>query len=86
VKEGVIVYLVSSAATPPDFDPAAAGRALTPEAHRVELVSREAGFFSVEDAWHFLYTQGCGRISLVVADADVTGTLRPLGPRVRLCG
>jgi hypothetical protein len=86
MKEGLIVYLVSNAAPGVEFEAGAVSR--TPEfrADRVELVSREAGFFTVEDAWHFLYTRGCGRISLQVAEAGDAGALQPLGPRVRLCG
>ena len=56
-------------------------------ADRIELVSRDEGFFSVEDAWHFLATQGgCGRISLMVAEAQEHGSLRPISPVVRLYG
>ncbi len=86
MKEGLIVYLVSSAAAPGDFDPSQAGREPAFRADRVELVSPQEGFFTVEDAWHFLFTRGYGRISLMVAGADESGKLQPLGPRVRLCG
>ena len=49
--------------------------------------ARESGFFSVEDAWHFLATQGgCGRINLVVAEPQEQDRLRPLSPAVRLSG
>jgi hypothetical protein len=87
MKQGLIVYLVGSKPLPEPFDLENAGRALNCSADRVELVSQEAGFFTVEDAWHFLATQGgCGRINLVVAESHDQGRLRPLSPAVRLCG
>jgi|UniRef100_A0A7C3UWZ8 hypothetical protein len=87
MRQGLIVYLVGSQPLPEAFDPKDAGRALGHPADRVELVSRDAGFFSVEDAWHFLATQGgCGRIDLMVAEAEGQSGLRPLSPAVRLCG
>jgi hypothetical protein len=87
MKQGLIVYLVGSEPLPESFDLVNAGRTLGCLADRVELVSREAGFFAVEDAWHFLATQGgCGRINLVVAEPQEQGRLRLLSPAVRLCG
>jgi hypothetical protein len=86
MKDGLIVYLVDGAELPEDFDPAAATRALGQRADRVAIVAPEQGFFSVEDAWHFLFTRGCGRISLMVAEAEAGYGLRPLIPAVRLCG
>ncbi len=87
MRQGLIVYLVGSESLPEPFDLANAGRALGCPADRVELVSREAGFFTVEDAWHFLATRGgCGRIDLVVAEPQEQGRLRPLSPAVRLSG
>ena len=87
MKQGLIVYLVGSEPLPEPFDLKDAGRSLGHPADRVELVSRDAGFFSVEDAWHFLATQGgCGRIDLVVAEPQDQGRLNPLSPAVRLCG
>jgi hypothetical protein len=86
MKNGVIVYLVSGARLPEDFDPAPAARALGLTADQVELVAPEQGFFSVEDAWHFLITRGCGRISLMVAQAQADHRLKALGPMVRLYG
>jgi len=86
MKNGVIVYLVSGAELPEDFDPTPAARAMGLAADRVELVAPQQGFFSVEDAWHFLLTRGCGRISLMVAQAEADAGLRALGPMVRLYG
>ena len=87
MKQGLIVYLVGSEPLPEPFDLINASRSLGYPADRVELVSRETGYFSVEDAWHFLATQGgCGRINLVVAEPEEEGRLRPLSPAVRLCG
>jgi hypothetical protein len=87
MKQGLIVYLVGSEPLPEAFNLKAAGRALGYPADRVELVSREAGFFTVEDAWHFLATQGgCGRINLVVAEPQDQDRLRTLSPAVRLSG
>lgn len=86
MQDGLIIYLVGSPALPEDFDAAQAARALGHAAQRVEMVSRHQGFFSVEDAWHFLLTRGCGRISLMVAQYEKAEALRPLGPTVRLSG
>ena len=87
MKQGLSVYLVGSEPLPKPFDLEGVGRALGHPADRVELVSRDAGFFAVEDAWHFLATRGgCGRIDLVVAEPQDQGRLRPLSPAVRLCG
>ena len=86
MKNGLIVYLVGGSELPEGFDAVQAAQALGSEAQRVELVSRQQGFFTVEDAWHFLLTRGCGRISLMVAQAEDRQTLRPLGPQVRLYG
>ena len=86
MKNGLIVYVVGSEPLPEDFDLAKASQALGWTADRVELVSQQQGFFSVEDAWHFLLTQGCGRIHLAVAQAEDQTHLHPLGPTVRLYG
>ncbi len=87
MKNGLILYLVGSQELPEEFDPASAIRDLNaPPAERVEVVSPAQGFFTVEDAWHFLLTRGCGRINLLVAAWEGAAPLRPLGPAVRLCG
>lgn len=86
MKEGLIVYLVSTSGLPEEFDASAAVHDLGYRADRVEVVAPDQGFFTVEDAWHFLLTRGCGRIRLVVGQAEGQEHLRPLGPAVRLCG
>lgn len=87
MKSGLIVYVVGEMGLPEDLNLGESGPWLGCPADQVEVVSREAGFFSVEDAWHFLATRaGCGRINLVVAEAQEGGRLRPLSPAVRLCG
>ena len=86
MKDGLIVYLVGGAEAPEDFDVVKATQALGQRAQRVELVSSKQGFFTVEDAWHFLFTRGCGRISLLVAEWEEAEGLRPLGTAVRLYG
>ncbi|OGP72338.1 MAG: hypothetical protein A2Z73_02705 [Deltaproteobacteria bacterium RBG_13_60_28] len=86
MKDGLIVYLVSTPNIPEEFNAPAAAQELGYAAHRVELVAPDQGFFTVEDAWHFLLTRGCARISLVVGQAEDPHHLRPLGPAVRLCG
>lgn len=86
MKDGLIVYLVGDSSLPTGFDVRAASRALGHRAQQVEMVSREEGFFSVEDAWHFLLTRGCGRINLLVAQAEGAERMKALLPAVRLCG
>jgi hypothetical protein len=63
MKQGLIVYLVGSTPLPEPFDLKNAGRSLGHPADRVELVSRDADFFTVEDAWHFLATRGAAAAS-----------------------
>jgi len=86
MKEGLIVYLAGAAGLPEGASFTAAARALGHDGQKVELVALEEGFFTVEDAWHFLYTKGCGRIHMQVAAPAGPERLRPLGPAVRLCG
>jgi len=86
MKDGLIVYLVSTSGLPEEFNAPAAVKDLGYPADRVEVVAPDQGFFTVEDAWHFLLTRGCGRIRLVVGEAEGPEQLRPLGPAVRLCG
>ena len=86
MKDGLIVYLVSSSSQPEEFNAPAAMAELGFTPDLVKVVAPDQGFFTVEDAWHFLYTRGCGRISLVVGEAQGGKRLRPLGPAVRLCG
>jgi hypothetical protein len=87
MKQGLIVYLVGSEPLPEPFDLLEATRSLDHPADQIEIVSKDAGFFTVEDAWHFLATQGgCGRINLMVVKAQEHGRLRPISPAVRLCG
>ena len=87
MKQGLIVYLVGSEPLPESFDLVDASRNLGHSADQIELVAKDAGFFTVEDAWHFLATQGgCGRFNLMVAEPQEQGRLRPLSPAVRLCG
>lgn len=87
MKQGLIVYLVGEAEVPENLEPAALGRTLGFPADQVELVSRSEGFFAVEDAWHYLATQGgCARIHLLVVQAEEGEKLKPLSPLVRLCG
>jgi hypothetical protein len=86
MKDGLIVYVVSEAELPANFDLKAAARSLGQAPDQVELVSREQGFFTVEDAWHFLFTRGCGRINLLVAEPEGEGLLKALSPAVRLYG
>jgi hypothetical protein len=85
MKSGLIVYLVGGAQLPEGFDVAGACQDMGFPADRVELVGSRQGFFEVEDAWHFLFTKGCGHINLLVAQAD-SRSLQPLHPPVRLSG
>jgi hypothetical protein len=51
----------------------------------VTVVARNQGFFSVDDAWHYLLTKGMGKVSLLVAQVDANA-LHPIYPPVRLWG
>ncbi len=85
MKEGLIVYLVGGQEIPESFDLNGNCRQLGLPAHQVELVGHSQGFFSVEDAWYFLLTQGVCKVSLLVAQWG-QNTLDPIYPPVRLCG
>ena len=85
MKEGLIVYLVGVQEIPEPFDLEENCRQLGLPAHQVELVSHSQGFFSVDDAWHFLLTQGVSKVSLLVAQWG-QDALDPIYPPVRLYG
>ncbi len=88
MKSGLIVYLVGGAELPEDFPLASRCKEMGFPADRVELVSSQQGFFEVEDAWHYLYTKGCGDIKLLMAQRD-RNHLQPLHPQqplLRLTG
>lgn len=85
MKEGLIVYLVGGQDMPDSFNLAEGCRELGLTSDQVEVVARNQGFFSVEDAWHHLLTRGMGRVSLLVASLAPEG-LNPLYPPVRLWG
>jgi hypothetical protein len=86
MKHGVIVYLVGGAEVPPGMDVAARCRELGLPADRVEVVGGgEEGFADVQEAWHFLLTQGFGRIQLLVA-RPAEDRLELVHPPLRLCG
>lgn len=84
MKEGMIVYLIGGADVPEDVDLPGDCRSMGLAADQIELVGAHQGFFSVEDAWHYLVMRGCGRVSLLVADWQ--HRLAPLRPPVRLSG
>ncbi len=86
MKQGLIVYLVGEAEVDQDLNLKAAVQDLGFPADQVGLVSARQGFFEVEEAWHFLYTRGCGRIDLMVARAAGSSSLEALRPPVHLCG
>jgi len=85
MKSGLIVYLAGGTELPVGFDLADHCKALGFTADRVELVGSRQGFWEVNDAWHYLYTQGYGNIKLLVAQTDQK-RLQPLHPPVRLSG
>ncbi len=85
MKSGLIVYLVGGAELPEDFDLASCCLKIGFPADRVELVGSKQGFFEVNDAWHYLFTKGCGDIKLLVAQTD-QNCLRAVHPLVRLSG
>jgi hypothetical protein len=85
MKSGLIVYLAGGTELPEGFDVKGQCRALGYPADRVELVGSRQGFPEVNDAWHYLFTRGCGDIKLLVAQAE-PGRLQPLSAPVRLTG
>ncbi len=85
MKSGVIVYLAGGTELPEGVDLVGLCRGLGLPADRVELVGAAQGFYDVQEAWHFLLTQGYGRIQLLVAQPE-NHQLRLLHPPVRLYG
>ena len=85
MKSGLIVYLTGGTELPEGFDLLSHCRGMGFIADRAELVSSRQGFFEVNDAWHYLFTRGCGDIKLLVALAE-HNCLKPVRPPVRLSG
>ncbi len=85
MQEGLIVYLVGGQELPESFDLTAKCRELGLTPRLVTVVARNQGFFSVDDAWHYLLTKGMGRVSLLVAQVG-GDALQPIYPPVRLWG
>lgn len=86
MKQGMIVYIAGSEDLAEDFDPDQALQTLECHADQIGLVSAKAGFFDVHEALYTLISQGCGRISLLVAQAEGRDRLRCVKPPVRLFG
>ncbi len=85
MKSGLIVYLTGGTELPEGFDLLNLCREIGFTADRVELVGSRQGFYEVSDAWHHLFTKGCGDIRLLVAQAE-QNCLQPVHPPVRLSG
>ncbi len=85
MQEGLIVYVVGGQEVPESLDLPRQCQELGLRPQQVAVVASNQGFFSVEDAWHYLITKGMGRVSLLVAQVG-DNSLRPIHPPVRLCG
>ncbi|MGQ9920227.1 MAG: hypothetical protein ACUVRZ_02735 [Desulfobacca sp.] len=85
MKEGLIVYVVGGQNLPESFDLKEECRNLGFAPDQVEVVAHNQGFFSVDDAWHYLVTKGMGKVSLLVAQVG-GACLQPIYPPVRLWG
>ncbi len=85
MQEGCIVYLIGGQEVPEANDLKANCRELGLQADQVALVGAKQGFFEVEEAWHYLLTQGCGRVNLLVVQC-AEGKLAAVHPPVRLYG
>lgn len=85
MQEGLIVYLVGGQEMPESFDLSAKCREIGLSPQMLTVVARNQGFFSVDDAWHYLVTKGMGKVSLLVAQI-AAGALQPIYPPVRLWG
>ena len=85
MKSGLIVYLAGGTELPEGFDLLSHCREMGFTVDRVGLVGSRQGFYEVNDAWHYLFTKGCGVIKLLVAQAD-HNCLQPVHPPVRLSG
>jgi len=85
MQEGLIVYLVGGQELPEAFDLSSKCREIGLTPQMITVVAGNQGFFSVDDAWHYLLTKGMGKVSLLVAQLG-GDDLRPIYPPVRLWG
>lgn len=85
MKQGIIVYLLGGGEPPTGVRPGSHFQGLSQAAEPVEVVVSQSGVLELDDAWHFLLTQECETIHLLVTQAE-SDRLRPLYPLVRLSG
>ena len=86
MKTGVIVYVAGENPVGEDLDIGAEVRRLQPDADRVELVSRNAGHFDIEEAWWVLTAKGMQRIFCMMGIINAKGGLQLKEGAIRLCG
>jgi hypothetical protein len=85
MKRGLIVYLLGGGELPEGCEAGAHCQVMGQPAGHMEIVISQPGFLELDDAWHFLLTEGCEIIHLLVAQAE-QNYLQPLYPLVPLTG
>ncbi|MDD3581989.1 MAG: hypothetical protein PHW74_13330 [Desulfobacca sp.] len=86
MKRGVIIYIADSDNLAEDFDFPKALANLDYQGDRMGVVSSKEGYFDVHEAFYSMIINGCGRVSLIVAQAETGNRLKRLTPPVHLLG
>ncbi|MBW1916776.1 MAG: hypothetical protein JRI57_01950 [Deltaproteobacteria bacterium] len=86
MKRGVIIYIADSDNLAENFDFQKALANIDYQGDQMGIVSAKEGYFDVHEAFFSMMVKGCGRVSLVVAQAEGSDRLHPLKPPVRLIG
>lgn len=86
MKTGIILYIVGDEPANHTTNTEHLVNQLALDAERIEVVSRNTGYFDVSDAWWSLMAKGMQLIICVLAEYTKTGDLRLTGRSLRLCG
>ena len=86
MKTGVIVYVVGDPPAGDGIDIGAEVKRHEPSVDRVEIVSKDAGHFDIEDAWWSLTVKGMQRILCMIGEINASGRLQLRERILRLCG
>ncbi|OGP71380.1 MAG: hypothetical protein A2Z73_04205 [Deltaproteobacteria bacterium RBG_13_60_28] len=85
MKQGIIVYLLGGGEPPAGLIAGAHYQGLSHATGPLAVVVSQPGILELDEARHFLLTQGCETIYLLVTQAE-PDRLHPLYPLVRLTG
>ncbi|OPX19090.1 MAG: hypothetical protein BZ151_11070 [Desulfobacca sp. 4484_104] len=86
MKRGVIIYIADSNNLAEDFDFQKALTNIDYQGDEMGIVSAKEGYFDVQEALYSMVIKGCGRVSMIVAQAETKDRLKRLTPPVHLLG